>query len=58
MDNHEEFDAIMKEIIDGLTGNPIRDIAGKKAGSTITTNWAGPSPRRAANSPCRARRNR
>lgn len=27
MDNHEEFDAIMKEIIDGLTGNPIRDIA-------------------------------
>lgn len=27
MDKNEEFDAIMKEIIDGLTGNPIRDIA-------------------------------
>ena len=27
MDQNEEFDAIMKEIIDGLTGNPLRDIA-------------------------------
>ena len=27
MDQNEEFDAIMREIIDGLTGNPLRDIA-------------------------------
>ena len=27
MDKNEEFDAIMKGIIDGLTGNPLRDIA-------------------------------